>query len=104
MSLRQLALGLLRQRGYVMPYDSDADVVKIVIDEEGCIPLIVGQSMAEMVLVTTQFWNTTTRGFSAVGEPRVAVCLLPGTEVAFEREVERQLTGFQLIFRRAAAP
>jgi hypothetical protein len=31
--------------------------------------------------VTTHFWNTTTRGFSAVGEPRVAVCLLPGTEV-----------------------
>ena len=47
-------------------------------------------------LVTTHFWNTTTRGFSAVGEPRVAVCLLPGTEVVFEREVERQLTGFQL--------
>ena len=35
-------------------------------------------------LVTTQFWNTTTRGFSAVEEPRVAVCLPPGTEVAFE--------------------
>ena len=53
-------------------------------------------------LVTTHFWNTTTRGFSAVGEPRVAVCLLPGTEVVFEREVERQLTGFQLFFRRTA--
>ena len=53
-------------------------------------------------LVTTHFWNTTTRGFSAVGEPRVVVCLLPGTEVVFEREVERQLTGFQLIFRRTA--
>ena len=39
-------------------------------------------------LVTTQFWNTTTRGFSPVGEPKVAVCLLPGTEVAFEKEVE----------------
>jgi hypothetical protein len=26
--------------------------------------------------------------FSAVGEPNVAVCLLPGTEVAFEREIE----------------
>ena len=53
-------------------------------------------------LVTTHFWNTTTRGFSAVGEPRVAICLLPGTEVVFEREVERQLTGFQLIFRRTS--
>jgi len=53
-------------------------------------------------LVTTDFRNTTTRGFSAVGEPRVAVCLLPGTEVVFEREVERQHTGFQLIFRRTS--
>jgi hypothetical protein len=52
--------------------------------------------------VTTDFRNTTTRGFSAVGEPRVAVCLLPGTEVVFERVVERQLTGFQLIFRRTS--
>ena len=51
-------------------------------------------------LVTTQFWNTTTRGFSAVEEPRVAVCLLPGTEVAFENKVERHLTGFHLLFRR----
>ena len=48
-------------------------------------------------LVTTQFWNTTTRGFSAVDEQRVAVCLLPGTEVAFENKVERHLTGFQLV-------
>ena len=51
-------------------------------------------------LVTTQFWITTTRGFSAVEEPRVAVCLLPGTEVAFENKVERHLTGFHLLFRR----
>ena len=51
-------------------------------------------------LVTTQFWNTSTRGFSAADEPRVAVCLLPGTEVAFENKVERHLTGFQLFLRR----
>jgi hypothetical protein len=49
-------------------------------------------------LVTTEFWNTTTRGFSPVGEPKVAVCLLPGTEVAFESEVQRTVTGFQLRF------
>jgi hypothetical protein len=35
-------------------------------------------------------------GFSAEGEPRVAACLLPGTEVVFERDVERVVTGFQL--------
>jgi hypothetical protein len=51
-------------------------------------------------LMTTEFWNTTTRGFCAVGEPRVAVCLLPGTEVAFDEEVKRIPTGFQLIFRK----
>jgi len=39
-------------------------------------------------LVTTKFNNSLTHGFAAVGEPHVAVCLLPGTEVAFEREVE----------------
>lgn len=49
-------------------------------------------------LVTTQFWNTTTHGFSPVGEPKVAVCLLPGTEIAFEGEVQRKVTGFQLSF------
>jgi hypothetical protein len=38
-------------------------------------------------LVSTNFANSMTRGFAAVGEPTVAVCLLPGTEVAFEREV-----------------
>src|SRR5262249_25791689 len=27
-------------------------------------------------------------GFAAIGKPDVAVCLLPGTEVAFERDVE----------------
>jgi hypothetical protein len=38
-------------------------------------------------LVSTNFANSMTRGFAAVGEPTVAVCLLPGTEVAFERDV-----------------
>jgi hypothetical protein len=39
-------------------------------------------------LVTTSFAGSTTRGFAAVGEPHVAVCLLPGTEVVFEQEAE----------------
>jgi len=38
-------------------------------------------------LVSTEFDNSITRGFAAVGEPNVAVCLLPGTEVAFDAEV-----------------
>jgi hypothetical protein len=39
-------------------------------------------------LVSTKFANAITSGFAAVGEPDVAVCLLPGTEVAFDKEVE----------------
>ena len=39
-------------------------------------------------LVTTKFSNSITRGFAAVGEPHVAVCLLPGTEIAFDNNVE----------------
>lgn len=39
-------------------------------------------------LVSTRFHNSLTRGFAAIGEPEVAVCLPPGTEIAFERDVE----------------
>ena len=39
-------------------------------------------------LITTRFQYSMTRGFAAIGEPNVAVCLLPGTEVAFEKEVQ----------------
>ena len=38
-------------------------------------------------LVSTSFPETTTRGFASVDLPNVAVCLLPGTELAFEKEV-----------------
>ena len=37
-------------------------------------------------LVSTEFRNSVTRGFSAVGDPTVAVCLRPGTEIAFETD------------------
>jgi hypothetical protein len=40
------------------------------------------------ILVSTSFPGTSTHGFAAVGEPGVAVCLLPGTELAFEQEVK----------------
>jgi len=44
-------------------------------------------------LVTTKFVNSITRGFATVEEPTVAVCLLPGTEVAFEKDIiEYRLT------------
>jgi hypothetical protein len=38
-------------------------------------------------LVAIDFARTSTRGSSAIGEPAVAVCLLPGTEIAFEEDV-----------------
>jgi hypothetical protein len=41
-------------------------------------------------LVSTKFTNSITRGFAAIGEPNEAVCLLPGTEVAFENDIEYQ--------------
>src|SRR5262249_12835256 len=39
-------------------------------------------------LITRDF-GTGTRGFAASENPSVAVCVLPGTELAFAREVER---------------
>lgn len=39
-------------------------------------------------LVTTRFPGSITRGFTAVDEPAVAICLRPGTELAFDRDVE----------------
>jgi hypothetical protein len=38
-------------------------------------------------LVTTSFYGTFTRGFAVKEEPGIAVCLLPGTELAFEHDV-----------------
>jgi hypothetical protein len=52
-------------------------------------------------LVTTSFPGTTTRGFAAVDGPKVAVCLLPGTELAFENEVEWRRPLFGLFQRRS---
>lgn len=42
-------------------------------------------------LVTTGFYGTPTRGFAAKDQPGVAVCLLPGTELAFDHEVRYTL-------------
>ena len=39
-------------------------------------------------LVSTKFQATTTRGFASPENPQVAVCLRPGTEIAFENEVQ----------------
>jgi len=39
-------------------------------------------------LISTHFTNSLTRGFAAVGEANVAVCLPPGTELAFDSNVQ----------------
>lgn len=49
-------------------------------------------------LITSNFRNTLTRGFSAAGEPETAVCLLPGTELGFEQNVERHHFWIQTLF------
>jgi hypothetical protein len=38
-------------------------------------------------LVTTSFSGTITRGFATANDVHTAVCLRPGTEIAFDREV-----------------
>ena len=48
-------------------------------------------------LVATDFVKSITGGFAAVGESDVAVCLLPGTELAFEENVQ-----YERAFSRSA--
>jgi hypothetical protein len=38
-------------------------------------------------LITTTFRGTSTRGFASESEPNIAVCMLPGTELAFAENV-----------------
>jgi len=45
-------------------------------------------------LVTTR---SSTCGFAAVGKPDVAVCLLPGTELAFEKDIRIWSTAMSLL-------
>ena len=46
-------------------------------------------------LISAGFHHTVSRGFASVDDPTVAVCLLPGTELAFEDHVRCE-TGFVL--------
>jgi hypothetical protein len=43
--------------------------------------------------LTTRNFGTGTRGFAASEDPTVAVCLLPGTELAFSKEVALFIAG-----------
>src|SRR5438128_12662779 len=44
--------------------------------------------------LTTINFNTGTRGFAAPEDPTTAVCVLPGTELAFSEEVRCAPSGF----------
>ena len=44
--------------------------------------------------LTTVNFNTGTRGFAAPEDPTTAVCILPGTELAFAAEVKCAPSGF----------
>jgi len=46
-------------------------------------PAVAGEK-----LVSTRFGESITRGFASPDKLGVAVCLLPGTELTFERDVE----------------
>jgi hypothetical protein len=50
---------------------------------------------ASEALVSTKFPGTHTRGFASPAEPTVAVCLRPGTEIAFEQNAVAQGTFFR---------
>jgi len=47
-------------------------------------------------IVTTTFAHSITNGFASIDEPDVAVCLRPGTEIAFDQDVSYS-QGFGLI-------
>ena len=44
--------------------------------------------------LTTRNFGTGTRGFASLEDADTAVCLMPGTELAFSREVACTATGF----------
>lgn len=46
-------------------------------------------------LVSTGFAQTSTRGFASVDDEAVAVCMMPGTEIAFAHDVRVQRTIFR---------
>jgi hypothetical protein len=47
-------------------------------------------------LVSTKFHASITRGFASPDNPQVAVCLRPGTEIAFEKDAQTD----RMVFRK----
>jgi len=55
-------------------------------------------------VVSSGFPNTATRGFSPVGDPALAVCLLPGTELVFDQPILRDGVWANLLNRFRPEP
>src|SRR5262249_34095893 len=70
-------------RGFEPRHQGKASMCDYSLESVASRPAQVGDR-----LITSRFPNCSTRGLTAIGEPSVAVCLLPGTEVVFDREVE----------------
>jgi hypothetical protein len=47
-------------------------------------------------LVSTKFRASITRGFTSPNDPQVAVCMRPGTEIAFEKDAQTK----GMVFRK----
>jgi len=84
MSLRQIALCLPRQRGDMMPEDSDADVMELVIGEDGYISLIFRQSVAQVA-----------PGLGVEQLPTTFGRIVDGVWVSRDEIVERRIEGSQ---------
>ena len=53
---------------------------------------VVSSRPAELAetIITTEFSGTRTRGFASPSDPKTAICLRPGTEIAFEKNAYAQ--------------
>jgi hypothetical protein len=57
-------------------------------------------AVVEDVLTTSNFIGTISRGFTPEGEPNVACCILPGTEIAFTEPVKVYETPYSSVLRQ----
>jgi len=73
----------MRVRGLAISNEEQNPMCDYSLHAVASRPAQVGET-----LVTTTFRGTSTRGFASEKDPSVAVCMLPGTELAFEEDVK----------------
>src|SRR5260221_8102075 len=71
------------RRGLAIPIEEQTKMCDYSLHAVATRPAQVGET-----LISTTFRGTSTRGFVSEREPAVAVCMLPGTELAFEENVK----------------